>query len=326
MGMKFNDAPIEEENIQADDVLLFDDASGAALKNIELHDMLQQCLPTNLIKNYPSIERADGAEPEWWGSTNATLTEEGAAGEGLGNSPNRRVLKVVTSGAGGLINQNLSFVMEALLYDGRPHSAGVWVYVVTAGTVTLTLAGTGGTWVQDTTTTTGSWVYLEATNRITSGSTIAQLRVSHSANSATFYVANPMVNVGAVTMPYKPRGLVYRQYEALLVNGTDPGGANTSVGITGLHNPAIVDLVVGYSNATTAEQQVSWHWTSSVTHSTQWNVLRTRGASAALRFSQVRALCGDDEIVYIDTNSVGGDTELLYVASTGYWAWEGSTS
>lgn len=166
----------------------------------------EDVINVNLIRNYPSLEGADGIAPEWWSTSNATLTEEDATGEGLSGAPNERVLKVVTSAVNGIIFQNFLYSDESLLFDGRSHSGGFWVYVVTPGTVTFSLAGSG-TWKQDTTTTTGEWVWLEVDDRETSGSSLAQFRIGHSASGATFYVANPTLNVGSTVMPWKPRGL-----------------------------------------------------------------------------------------------------------------------
>ena len=54
----------------------------------------------NLWYNFPSMELADAALPEWTEESNATVTEEGATGESIVQK-HERVVKVITTATGG---------------------------------------------------------------------------------------------------------------------------------------------------------------------------------------------------------------------------------
>ena len=110
----------------------------------------------NHVYNTPSIELADGVQPEWWAVSNGTLTEEDAAGESIPEK-HKRVLKLVTSATDGYAYQQYDQAAEPLLEDSvTVVSAGVWVYNQTAGTVTLELVDVGGTASLGTATTTAT--------------------------------------------------------------------------------------------------------------------------------------------------------------------------
>lgn len=182
----------------------------------------------NLIKNYPSLELADGALPDWWSAYGtATVTEEDATGESLSSPPNERVLKCVTGSTFQGLTQTWAQADEpALQASDSVLSAGVWVYVVDAGTLTMRLRDTvSGDTASDSTTTTGSWIWLEANNFAVSTGTL-QFQFYHSASGATFYIANPVVNIGTVVLPWRPRGLRYVEAFNNAVLNTSPAGSS----------------------------------------------------------------------------------------------------
>jgi len=283
-------------------------------------------LSHNLVKNYPSLELADGAQPEWFTAASATVTEEDATGEGLSDSPNERVIKCVTTAINGGVRQSFSPSDERLLTASQTQiSFGVWVRLVTAGTLTVQLVDDGvptqlGSIA--TTTTTGSFVYLEITDATLLSNNL-EIRIYHSVNAATFYIANPMLNTGTAVAPWKPRGLVYRNKFVDDIVSTDPAvttwtdldlSTNTS------ENTVAVQLVTAISDIGTAGRSL-------------WG--RRKGSSAAQDDSTVIGfspggnlnimtadfvLCDDGQTIQW---SVGNsDVDIVRISLKGYWEWE----
>lgn len=281
-------------------------------------------LSHNLMKNYPSLEKADGTAPLWWTSANATLTEEDATGEGLSGQPNERVLKFVTTSTNGYIQQEFVPADERLLRASSSIvSMGVWVYTSTAGTLSLRMVDSApSTIATDTTTTTGGWVFLKILNQ-TLGANSLYYRIQHSATSATVYVCNPILNVGSVLTPWRERGLVQRISTTNVVTGVDPaGGSWTSVDFTSATSPntAMISLMVVYVNSTTVGKTIqvrpyglSSYPVNAVTESVIGQFFR----------NAVTILCDDQQRIEYDSDAVAGDTEALYIAVSGiYYEWE----
>ena len=116
----------------------------------------------NLIKNYPSVELAEGALPEYWNESVATLTEQGATTDGSTGSPNERMLKLVaTTDTSGYGQQDISIsgLTEPVVRLGvTTVSCGGWFYSTDPGTMTLDMRVNGGASLgTDTTTNTGTW-------------------------------------------------------------------------------------------------------------------------------------------------------------------------
>jgi len=182
----------------------------------KINDLSSGVPGVNFFKNYPSLEMANGAQPEWWEvSGDPTLTEEDATGESIPQK-HERVLKLVVSADGGdsdYVYQRLTHTDEPLLDESVSKlSVGMWVYTPTAGTVTLELYDNGGTTSlgSDTTTEVDTWVWLEILNK-TIGTTSTDIRLKHSANDAIIYAAQPMANIGAVVNTWQLRGLIYKE-------------------------------------------------------------------------------------------------------------------
>ena len=316
-----------------DDEFLVEDVDAEALKNITWANLktalslgtLYQ-LSHNLIKNYPSLEGADGTAPLWWSSANATITEEDAAGEGLTSPPNERVLKVVTSAPNGIIRQDFVPANERLLSDSNTTvSFGAKVWVVTAGTLTLRLLDSAaGTIVSTTTTTTGGWVYLYVTGTI--GANTLRAEILHSASGATFYVANPQLNTGPAVAPFRPRGLIPRYgIDNIGVLDVDPGGSPAgwvAVDITAYTsaNTVMADLVVVYA-CNVANRTITLR-TYGVGGGYSWATNQL--ASTTIFYRQIgRILLDDQQRFEYSSSAAAGDTERLFIAIAGqYYEWE----
>ena len=284
-------------------------------------------LSHNLFKNYPSVYATDGSDPLWYFTTNCTLTEEDATGGSLTNPPNERVLKAVTTAADGQIRQAFNPSTERLLVASvSVLSGGAWVYVVTSGTLTVSINDSvSGVLDSVTTTTTGSWVYLEVTG-VTIGANVAQFVFSHSANAATFYVANPVLNLGPSVIPWSSRGLVYREAGATLVTGSDPGGATAGwtdldwTSVTSL-NTVKIDMTVAYRNTTATGDAILVRRYGSPSSGFPAQMFRNNSTSL-YTYGQRPCLVDDYQRMQYYSEADASDSEELYIGLFGYWEWE----
>jgi hypothetical protein len=97
----------------------------------------------NLVKNSPGQIVTDGAEPQWWDDvTNATITDEDAAGEACSDLF-ERVFKVVTTADDVYGYGTATFADEELLDAGATVvSFGVWVWCSSANVASIGIYGT----------------------------------------------------------------------------------------------------------------------------------------------------------------------------------------
>jgi len=190
----------------------------------------------NLIRNYPSLELANGAAPEWWATTSGTLTEEDSTGEGIPQK-HERILKFSAT-SGNYTYQDFDAADEPTLDNNVSKvSAGCWVYTTTAGTITLELYDVDGTTSLGTaaTTTTSSWVWLEVLDATYQDS--MRWRVSHS-TTATLYLAMPSLNIGATVLPWRERGTrEVEEYYEYLVNSNSPSASWHDLDVSAMVSP-----------------------------------------------------------------------------------------
>lgn len=286
-------------------------------------------LGVNLIKNYPSLEGADGSAPLWWTSALATITEEDATGESLnGTQPNERIIKCVTTGAGGVIYQNFTTTNERLLVASETVvSFGAWVYIVTAGTLLVYLNDSvDGVIESKSITETGKWIFVSLEN-VTIGDNTLAIAFNHNQNAATFYVANPVLNVGSSVISWKPRGLVYRHYEGggYIVTNFDPAGtAWTEHDLTSLtsNNAVMAELSGIYRNQTTAFSQLNTRQGSSSSGHVVGNSIIRAWVAGDYYFNTFVQLLDDRQVFDYGTNRPAGDTEGVWFSLRGYWEWE----
>ena len=289
----------------------------------KINDLSSGVPGVNLVKNYPSLENTDGAQPEWWEvSGDPTLTEEDASGEGIPQE-HERVLKFVVSADGGdsdYLYQPLVHADEPLLDESISKlSAGVWVYTDDAGTITLELYDNGGTTSLGTatTTTTGEWVWLEVLNK-TIGTTSTEIRIKHSANDATFYVAMPMANVGVLVNTWLPRGLIYKEVNSAALVGSDPYDTNYhDLDVSSVSsNLAVIGLFACYNVKNGATTGVLMRRNGDV-NADNANIIASGYAGAA---AQGLVLMDDGQIV--EYKSITGDATTFEIWLKGYYEWE----
>lgn len=280
----------------------------------------------NIVQNYPSLEAADGTEPQWWDVVGGTLTEEDATGESLSAAPNERVLKMVTNSTTNRIAQAWPISWNRMLNTSSKVSTGAWVYVVTAGTLTYRVRENGvGTIDEVTTTTTGSWVWLELDDLDVGSGGNLQLWILHSATAATFYVANPTMNVGSSVIPWKRRGLVFKHADNNFYTATDPGGdpagwtAQDLTSITSDHAVKAL-LTIEYYNSTNANTYIRTRPTG-LTVGAAHNVIRGAG-DANYNTNTFEQLLDDSQSFDFYSSAAAGDTESLIMSCRGFWEWE----
>lgn len=278
----------------------------------------------NLVMNYPSLEGADGAQPEWWEvqSGNITLTEEDATGETIPQK-HERVHKVVNgvSGGGEYAYQRFTYADQSWL-DGAVTavSAGVWVYT-TGGTVTLTLFdGTDGSLGTASSTTTSAWEFIKIENITLGSGSYVDIRISNDTNSQTWYYAMPTLHIGNQARPFTVRGLRYISKYVVNVLSENPADtnwadldftSNTSNTTAMLNITAYIDGAAAYQgyarpNGSSAAQDDS---TGLVTRS-----------GAATFVGPMAILCDDGQIIEESVSSSSATAWRISLA--GYWEWE----
>jgi hypothetical protein len=290
----------------------------------------------NLIRNFPSIEKADGAQPNWWNETgDGTLTEEGATGETIPQTYGERVLKMVASADNATTPDNIvqefrtndvatttAYVEQSLDDNVTKISCRVWVYTATAGTTTLELYdnGAAASLGTDTTTATSIWTELKIENITVQDQT--QLRIRHSANSATFYVAQPQLNVGATVGFYKPRGYIYREEHVQDVLNTNPGGTGwTDLDFNSNTSSATMAINIGILVGSTANHAAYVRRNGS-------SDAQDRGTLCALAIAAGDILGSIDPFVVTDASQIiewsvnSATVSSLLISLRGYWEWE----
>jgi len=180
--------------------------AGHTLADVIALSDLQSGQLINEIQNFPAIEPADGAQPEWWEESagTATLTEEDVAGEGI-TETYLRALKLVTT-ADVYAYQRYTYATEKRLKSGRVISCTVAVWSVGETTAAIEVATSAGVKATATTTTAG-WTIIRIEN-ITLDGTYLELRLK--ANNGTAYFVPLGLNIGPKAFALRPRGLAYR--------------------------------------------------------------------------------------------------------------------
>lgn len=280
----------------------------------------------NLIRNYPSLELADGAQPEWWDVANGTLTEEDATGESLnGSPPNERILKLVQSSGLGELRHEWTPANERLLDASESVvSAGVWVYNVDADKIVVLLRDSvESDHFQVESTKQGEWEYLSLSGHKINANNL-RLIIYSPGSSDTIYIANPVLNVGHTPIPFRSRGLVYQSDPKSVLGATDPGGAGyTTLDLTSLtsNNTVMALLAVQYYNSTTLNRNIRVRMYG--TGDFQGNeVLKNVATNTVYLTSVVPVLLDDGQRLEYKSNAVAGDTESVRMGMRGYWEWE----
>jgi hypothetical protein len=282
----------------------------------------------NLIKNFPSLEAADGAQPEWWETSGGGVTslhEEDATGAVI-EQKYERVLELITS-AGGSTNYaylRLTYADEWVLDVSTTNiTAGVWVYTGTAGTTTLELEdSTSGSLGTDTTTATSTWTFLSVKNVTLGSGTYVDFKIYHSA-AATVFFTYPTVHVGATPRQWEPRRLRYVHKLSVSVLNENPADTNwADVDFSGVTsgNTTALDLHFRISASTVARTgHVRINGSSEAAdNSTAEVILAVASGTSYSRSTFV--LCDDGQI--IEESVSNADVTSWQISMRGYWEWE----
>lgn len=290
-------------------------------------------LSNNLIKNYPSIyvKEIDDQDSvlEWWTKNNMTYVyEETSTAFGFSDAPNTRIFKALTSAAGGYFEQTYDVTYERVLESGVTYvSLGCWVYVTTAGTLTVAIRDSvDGVIGSKDVTTTGAWQYVEILSQLVGDNDLV-VRWSHSANAATFYVCNMVLNTGSAVREFSPRKLVEIPFinSNLVGPNLDPGGAGyASFDVMGgFTNPLVCmcSFIGSYSNQTTVGSSVIVRTSGDLGNDGNLVVNVTTAATSTKGFGIW--LCTDDQTCDFKASPNAGDNESVNIDSGGiYWQWE----
>lgn len=166
----------------------------------------------NEVMNFPSMEAADGVQPEWWEvSANATLTEEDVAGEGV-TETYERCLKVVTTADNAYGYQRYTYADQPRAKSGRKFSVLVAVWAVSAVTARVRLQSSVGS-LGVVTTAAAAWTILKVEN-VTLNGTYVDMRFG--VDTGTAYFVPLGLCIGEKAFPLPMRGLLYQE-----TNGTE---------------------------------------------------------------------------------------------------------
>lgn len=162
----------------------------------------------NEIMNFPSMEGANDAQPEWWeeGDANATLTEVDVAGEGITESW-ERCHKLVTIADAKYSYQRYTYADQPRLKSGKTISAIFAVWSVGAAAARIRLQSSVGSLGVSSDTTAAAWTILTVNGVVLDG-TYVDIRCE--VDTGTAYFVPLGLHVGAKAVPLAPRGLNYR--------------------------------------------------------------------------------------------------------------------
>ncbi len=284
---------------------------------------IQAAQLVNEVMNFPSLERADDTQPEWWeeGDAHATLTEVDVAGEGI-TETYARAHKVVTDGDGAYSYQRYTYADQPRTKSGRKLSAIYAVWAVGGKAARIRLQSSVGSLGVSADTTTAGWTILKVEG-VTLDGTYVDIRCE--VDTGTAYFVPLGINIGAKAVPLPPRGLSYRQLDSTvyLRGGTNiaPEASFSDVDVTS-YSSALAVLMVGHVKM--------WEATDI------WNcyVRRNGSAGGGIAVATVSSGGTDAEVeftIILDDNQIfeqrwnrqAGSSNLDggYCQMTGYWEW-----
>lgn len=287
-----------------------------------LLDILGGIAMQNEIMNFPPLENADGAQPEWWEkSADCTLTNEDVAGESLTAKYSLRCFKVVTTSNNKYAYQRMTYADQPRVKAGEKLSVMVAVWSVASAAARIRLITSASTAVVSSSTTAASWTVLRAEGIALDGTYVdIQLEV----DSGTAYFIPLGCNVGQYAIRLRNRGLRYVYREPISVLSL----TDVATGSTGT-----IDLTANTSNITV--MALVSHWASDWTGD-GWNVSVRRGGGTNYGLilqpengsyraqSQINILLDDGQAYgwSVGRWAGGGALNELYAQLQGYWEWE----
>jgi len=282
----------------------------------------------NLIKNSPGQIITDGAEPQWWDdTTDATITDEDTAGEGIPDI-HERCFKVVTTANNEEGYQVLTFADEELLDAGvTVVSFGCWVYCASANKASIAIMGANLGVQESAQAGAGAWEWLEVEN-ITLNAADASISVYLRVDTGTAYYTMPMLTVGPEAQPWKPRGLEYIAQDASTeqLNATtgDVAWSDTDCTATSDNLAVLIHLhtQVNEPNGNAGSRIQIGH--SDTVVGADGAVARARVIIVGLaNWTNGHVMCDDSQIIRYQIQEIDADNDVAYfIWIAGYWMWE----
>lgn len=307
---------------------------GAALNGLSDDDhpqyalwaALQASQLVNEIINFPSMEGADGAQPEWWEEAdgNATLTEEDVAGESITETW-ERALKVVVASANSYAYQRYTYADQPRLKSGRVVSAIVAVWSVSSVNARVRLQSSVGSLGVSSTTTTAGWTILTVEG-VTLDGTYVDLRLEVDVGTAYFVPLG--LNIGARAVPLPPRPLVFRARTGTslvsLTGAADPD-TWTDIDCTTATSPlACIALCNGRLNEATSTYVLGARRNgSSEALDTDINAVVIVDSNSTRGHNQFTIILDDQQIFEYILNRSSGVSDLDFgaISLLGWWEW-----
>ncbi len=287
-----------------------------------LYSTLQAAQLVNEAQNFPSLELADNAQPEWWEvSANATLTEVDIAGEAGITETYARAHKVVTTADAKYSYQRYTYANEKRVKAGRALSAIFAVWAVGGKAARIRLQSSVGSLGVSADTTAAGWTILKVEG-VTLDGTYVEVRCE--VDTGTAYFVPLGIHIGAKAIPLRPRALQYHATVANvnLVNDADPGGAYADCDVTASTSSLAVmaDICVTYGNATAAQKYLSLRRNgSAITYS---GMVTGNPSTSINGRARGTVQLDDGQIFEYGTNAAAGDTEHVWLDLAGWWEWE----
>ena len=286
----------------------------------------------NEVRNFPSMEGADDAQPEWWEeeNANATLTEVDVSGEGI-TETFERALKVVTTGANEYAYQRYTYADEPRLKSGRTVSAIAKVWSVGGVSARIRLNTSTPTSVVSSSTTAAAWTTLRANALVLDG-TYVQIELE--VDTGTAYFAEITVMVGSRAVTLKPRGLRYRWVDSVSVKsltGLADEATWTDIDVTANSSPL---AAIASVHATMFEASGSTHFRlymrrngsaeAAADTNALGHVFSTTGSTDAAMSNDAQVLLDDGQIFEYHLDRTSGATTLDsgVISLRGWWEWE----
>lgn len=251
----------------------------------------------NEIRNYPSIEGADDAQPEWWeeADANATLTEVDLAGEGI-TEKYERALKVVVASANSYAYQLFTYADEPRLKSGKTYSVAVDVWSVSSVSARVRLQSSAGSLGASSDTTAAAWTRLEVEGVALNGTTV-QLRLEVDVGTAYFVPLGLVEGSEAPTTQLRPRSLRYRYATS----------RPTIENLNGSTGKAVADLDLTANTSPLAVRAHCHVWGFDAASGEEWYYYtRQNGSSSTDKETNIRL-----GLTATSTHNVGWFTEIL---------------
>lgn len=171
-------------------------------------DFIEAFQLVNEVMNFPSLEGADDAQPQWWEvSANMTFTEVDVAGEGI-TETFERCHKGVSTADGAYGYQRYTYADQPRTKSARVISA-IWaVWAVGGAAARIRLQSSVGSLGVSSDTTTAAWTILKVEG-VTLDGTYVDIRCE--ADTGTAYFVPLGICIGPTGVALPPRGLRYKE-------------------------------------------------------------------------------------------------------------------